>query len=139
MNWQQIKVSIRTSVRAATETEDGRRRLGFHMCTGRVRSTCIVCMFHSTVSLWCGGTADLRRKGEKGRRGRGGEWEATGLDRFQWNRRLGGAGGTCNGKRVERDAVDWRVGWTGSRLLTQKGCCYVGERDGRSRRRRRRG
>jgi hypothetical protein len=59
------------------------------------------------VSLYCRCGVSWGRRicglAEKGgtRKGRGGEWEeATGLDRFQWNRRLGGAGGTCNGKRV---------------------------------------
>lgn len=66
-------------------------------------------MFHCTVrpgGAWGdGGLADLWRK-EAGK-GRGGEREATGLDRFQWNRRLGGAEGTCNGKRVERLIGGW--------------------------------
>jgi hypothetical protein len=51
-------------------------------------------------------TCGERRLGRR-RRGRGAEWEATGLDRFQWKRRLGGAEGTCNGKRVERLIGGW--------------------------------
>jgi hypothetical protein len=65
---------------------------------------------------------DSGHTGEKeGEKRAGGEVGEVGLDRFQWNRRLGGAGGTWNGKRVEGEETDWRLGRTGSRLMAQKG------------------
>lgn len=75
--------------------------------------------------LWSvGGTADLRTCGKKG--DREGDGEGSGrppgldLDRFQWNRRLGGAQGTCNG--IGRKA-DWRLGRTRFETYDQNGCC----------------
>src|SRR5258708_31662910 len=109
---------MRTSVGAATEPEDGRRRFAFHILD--VRPMCIVCMLHCAV-LDGGASGGRRTCGER-RSGRrtGSEWAATGLDRFQWNRRLGGAGGTCNGKRWTGTKIDWRLERR-SRLMAKTG------------------
>src|ERR1700755_426790 len=76
MNWQRIKVSIRTSgVRLLNLNKEG-DDWRFILCTGSVRSMCIVCMFHCTVrpsGAWGdGGLADLwSNEAEKERSGRG--------------------------------------------------------------------
>jgi hypothetical protein len=62
----------------------------------------------------CGHGEKGGRKGEVGE----GSGRPPGLDRFQWNRRLGGAEARVMVRVVE---ADWRVGRTGSRLMTKTG------------------
>lgn len=113
MNWQRFKVSIRTSVRAATETEEGRGRFAFHICMNwicEIYTYCMYGMFHCTVRAGGGPeeTADLGTCGERRREGEVGEGSGRppGLDRFQWNRRLGGAEARVM-VRVERLIGGW--------------------------------